>query len=151
MCDIFYRFIQSFILPRKAAGCGFGVAGVLSFPLTIRETCCPGELHLPLALFTLCKLSLSLTFGQTCSRAQLSWLVKFHSRSATLSKDREHPSVRAFFFFFLNLYPASAAKCTSGEKQFLRKEEASLHYAPGIRKAQKNAAQNFPKPNVPAD
>lgn len=84
-------------LPRKAAGCVFGVTDVLSFPLPTRETCCPGELHLPLALFTLCKLSLSLTFGQTCSRTQLSWLVKFHSRAAALSKEREHPSVGAFF------------------------------------------------------
>lgn len=73
-------------LPRKAAGCGFGVTDVLSFPLPTRETCCPGELHLPLALFTLCKLSPSLTSAQTCSRTQLSWLVKFYSRGAAFPK-----------------------------------------------------------------
>lgn len=59
-------------LPRKAVDCGFGVDDVLSFSLTTRETWCPEELHFILALFTLYKLSLSLTFGQICSRTHLS-------------------------------------------------------------------------------
>lgn len=73
----------------------FSVDDVLSLPLTTKETCCPGELHFTLALFTLCKLSLSLTFGQICSRTQLLLVVKFPSRSATLSKERQHPSAGA--------------------------------------------------------
>lgn len=74
---------------------GFRVGDVLSLPLTTKETCCPGELHFTLALFALYKLSLSLTFGQICSRTQILLVVKFPSRGATLSKERQHPSVGA--------------------------------------------------------
>lgn len=74
-------------LLRKAIDCGFRVDDVLSFLLSTRETCCPGELHFTLALFTLYKLSLSLTFGQIYSRTQLLEVVKFPSRGATLSKE----------------------------------------------------------------
>lgn len=135
-CSIFYLcldWLQAVL---------FGVADVLSFPLPTRETRSPGELHLPLALFTLCKLSLSLTFGQTCSRTHF-MACQVSLQSCNPFQRRRASFCRVFFStFILSLLP----KVLLEENIFSKKKPASLHYAPGICKAKKKCCRTSLNP-----